>query len=121
MSIYPVDADTVQRMLAIEAEIDNILSQPVTRKWNEQKKATALAYWREKLAYYSLLHLSEAALYKQQLAEFEFQRVTAVAYYVDKHNLNDPLGLSEVPIQCKAANISPTAFMNAGTEPQLNQ
>jgi len=29
------------------------------------------------------------------------------------------LMLSEVPIQCKAANISPTAFMNAGTEPQL--
>jgi len=27
--------------------------------------------------------------------------------------------LSEVPIQCKAATLSPTAFMNAGSDPQL--
>jgi len=80
MSIYAHDADTVQRILAIEAEIDSIMNQPVTRKWNEQKKTTALAYWREKLAHYSLLQLAEAAEYKQRL--------------------------SEVPIQCKAESMS---------------
>lgn len=101
MSIYAHDADTVQRILAIEAEIDSIMNQPVTRKWNEQKKTTALAYWREKLAHYSLLQLAEAAEYKQQLAQIEFEKATSVAYYTDKYSL------SEVPIQCKAESARP--------------
>jgi len=66
MSIYPNDADTTHRVLSIEAEIDAIMNQPTTRKWNEQKKATALAYWREKLAHYSLLLLSEVAIQCKQ-------------------------------------------------------
>ena len=48
------------------------------------------------------------------------QHALAFAYWANERNQAalTLLMLSEVPIQCKAANISPTAFMNAGTEPQ---
>jgi len=34
---------------AIEAELDSVMNAPITKKNNKLKKATAIAYWQEKL------------------------------------------------------------------------
>jgi len=67
----------------------------------EKKKAQHEAYMKE---------------FYTQLEEYKQEYSTMQKRFEAAQTL---LTLSEVPIQCKAANISPTAFMNAGTEPQL--
>ena len=48
------------------------------------------------------------------------QHALAFAYWANERNQAalTLLMLSEVPIQCKAATLSPTAFMNSGQEPK---
>jgi len=105
---------------SIEAELDAI------QTYYEHQKRVVLPEERAKAR-----TASQKALFRQVVQLLEEDYAQAMAYWRTQltlalstqqrhHQAADGLcQLSEVPVQCKAATLSPTAFMNSGQEPQL--
>jgi len=111
-------------MYCLSQEIDGLLNtiRHCDGRWNfapfelskipkERRETRQRVYEKKKAQHEAELSRLYAQLEAYQHEYQEMQRRFESAQIL--------LTLSEVPIQCKAANISPTAFMNAGTEPQL--
>jgi len=105
---------------SIEAELDSVQTfyEHQKRVVLPQERAKARTA-REKALFRQLIQLLEQD-YAQAMAYWRTQLTLALSTQQQHHQAADGLcELGEVPVQCKAATLSPTAFMNAGPEPQL--
>jgi len=105
---------------SIEAELDSCQTfyEHQKRVVLPQELAKARTA-RHKALFRQVVQLLEED-HAQAMAYWRTQLTLALSIQQQHHQAADGLcELSEVPVQCKAATLSPTAFMNSGQEPQL--